>query len=195
MKKNVYFLLALLLMVLSACDNEPKFKVSGEISGADNKTLYFEASGLDGIVALDSAKLGSNGVFSFSGKRPESPEFYRLRLDNKVINFSVDSIETLTVKAGANDFATGYSIEGSENNTKIKELVLLLADLQKRVDQLAHNRNIPAGVAQDSLVSMVNNYKNKVKREYIFAAPNMTYAYFALFQALNGYMLFGSVDQ
>ena len=190
MKKNVYFLLALLLMVLSACDNEPKFKVSGEISGADNKTLYFEASGLDGIVALDSAKLGSNGVFSFSGKRPESPEFYRLRLDNKVINFSVDSIETLTVKAGANDFATGYSIEGSENNTKIKELVLLLADLQKRVDQLAHNRNIPAGVAQDSLVSMVNNYKNKVKREYIFAAPNMTYAYFALFQALNGYMLF-----
>ena len=141
-------------------------------------------------MALDSAKLGSNGVFSFSGKRPESPEFYRLRLDNKVINFSVDSIETLTVKAGANDFATGYSIEGSENNTKIKELVLLLADLQKRVDQLAHNRNIPAGVAQDSLVSMVNNYKNKVKREYIFAAPNMTYAYFALFQALNGYMLF-----
>lgn len=123
-------MLALLLMVLSACDNEPKFKVSGEISGADNKTLYFEASGLDGIVALDSAKLGSNGVFSFSGKRPESPEFYRLRLDNKVINFSVDSIETLTVKAGANDFATGYSIEGSENNTKIKELVLLLADLQ-----------------------------------------------------------------
>lgn len=81
-------------------------------------------------MALDSAKLGSNGVFSFSGKRPESPEFYRLRLDNKVINFSVDSIETLTVKAGANDFATGYSIEGSENNTKIKELVLLLADLQ-----------------------------------------------------------------
>ena len=63
-------------MVLSACDNEPKFKVSGEISGADNKTLYFEASGLDGIVALDSAKTGEvTEFFSFSGKRPESPEF------------------------------------------------------------------------------------------------------------------------
>ena len=35
-------------------------------------------------MALDSAKLGSNGVFSFSGKRPESPEFYRLRLANQI---------------------------------------------------------------------------------------------------------------
>ena len=49
---------------------------------------------------------------------------------------------------------------------------------------------ISAGIAQDSLLAMVNNYKNKVKREYIFAAPNMPYAYFALFQSLNGYMIF-----
>lgn len=190
MKKNVYFLLALLLIGLSACDNEPKFKVQGEIDGAEDKTLYLEASGLDGIVALDSTRLGSGGSFSFAQKRPESPEFYRLRLDNKVINFAVDSTETVTIKAAPADFATGYQIEGSENNLKIKELVLLQADLQKNVDKLAQNRNIPAGIAQDSLQSMVNRYKNKVKREYIFAAPNMPYAYFALFQSLNGYMIF-----
>ena len=190
MKKNVYFLLALLLIGLSACDNAPKFKVQGEINGAEDKMLYLEASGLDGIVALDSTKLGSSGSFSFAQKRPESPEFYRLRLDNKVINFAVDSTETVSVKAEINDFATAYRIEGSENNLKIKELVLLQADLQKNVDKLGQNRNIPAGIAQDSLLAMVNNYKNKVKREYIFAAPNMPYAYFALFQSLNGYMIF-----
>lgn len=122
MKKNVYFLLALLLIGLSACDNAPKFKVQGEINGAEDKMLYLEASGLDGIVALDSAKLGSSGSFSFAQKRPESPEFYRLRLDNKVINFAVDSTETVSVKAEINDFATAYRIEGSENNLKIKEL-------------------------------------------------------------------------
>ena len=67
MKKNVYFLLALLFCIgLSACDNAPKFKVQGEINGAEDKMLYLEASGLDGIVALDSAKLGSSGSFSFA---------------------------------------------------------------------------------------------------------------------------------
>ena len=52
-----------LLIGLSACDNEPKFKVQGEINGAEDKMLYLEASGLDGIVALDSTKLGSSGSF------------------------------------------------------------------------------------------------------------------------------------
>jgi hypothetical protein len=162
---------------------------------ADGIDMPDALAGLDGIVALDSAKLGSSGSFSFAQKRPESPEFYRLRLDNKVINFAVDSTETVSVKAEINDFATAYRIEGSENNLKIKELVLLQADLQKNVDKLGQNRNIPAGIAQDSLLAMVNNYKNKVKREYIFAAPNMPYAYFALFQSLNGYMIFNGFIQ
>lgn len=189
MKKKFYWGLALLLVGMSACDNGSKFKVQGEVSDGKDKVLYLEAPGLDGIVTLDSVKLGSSGSFSFAQKRPESPEFYRLRLDNKIINFSVDSTETVSVKAPAGDFATNYTIEGSENNIKIKELALLQADLQKRVDKLAQTR-MPAGIAQDSLLSMVNSYKDKVKREYIFAAPNTPYAYFALFQSLNGYMIF-----
>ena len=40
------------------------------------------------------------------------------------------------------------------------------------------------------MASLVNQYKEKVKKEYIFVAPNTTYAYFALFQTLNGYMIF-----
>ena len=190
MKKIIYFLSALLLVGLNACDNGPKFKVQGEIGDAENKMLYLDLSGVSGITVLDSVKLGANGSFSFAVARPESPEFYRLRMEGKAINFAVDSIETVTVKASADKFDTGYTIEGSENNLKIQELALLQADLQSRVLQLAQNRNIPAGIAQDSLSSMVRNFKEKVKREYIFTAPNTTYAYFALFQTLNGYMIF-----
>lgn len=190
MKKVVYFLFALVLVGLGACDNEPKFKVQGAVSGADDKTLYFEASGLGGIVVLDSMELGNDGNFKFAAACPESPEFYRLRLDGKVINFSVDSTETVTIKADAGKFDTGYAIEGSESNLKIKELVLLQGELQDKVDKLAQNRDMPAGIAQNTLANLVNEYKDKVKKEYIFTAPNTTYAYFALFQTLNGYMIF-----
>ena len=189
MKKVVYGLLALVLVGLSACEEGPKFKVQGEVTGAADKTLYLEASSLGGIVVLDSAKLGGNGSFSFAEARPESPEFYRLRMDGKVINFAIDSTETVVVKSDAAKFDTGYVIEGSENNQKIKELVMLQAELQQKVDKLAQSK-MPAGLAQNQLMSLVNEYKDKVKRGYIYAAPNKTYAYFALFQTLNGYMIF-----
>ena len=122
--------------VLAGCNQNPSFLVEGAVTGADDKMLYFEQTGLEGIVELDSVKLGSKGTFSFKGNRPESPEFYRLRIDNQIINFSVDSIETVTVKADYNGFSTDYQIEGSENNLKIKELALLQSGLQQAVNKL-----------------------------------------------------------
>lgn len=189
MKRNAYIAAALLLAGVSACNNEPAFTVEGEITDAADKMLYLEQTGLESIIPLDSVKLDEDGSFSFSAARPEAPDYYRLRVENKVINFAVDSTETVTVKADFGNFATGYQIEGSENNTKIKELVLLQADLQGRVNRLAQS-GLPIGIAQDSLQKMVAAYKDTVKHNYIFVAPNKAYAYFALFQELNGYLIF-----
>lgn len=193
MKRNAYIAAALLFAGVTACNNEPAFKVQGEVTDAADKMLYLEQTGLDGIVALDSVELGSDGTFSFSAARPEAPDFYRLRIENKVINFSVDSTETVGVKADYKNFATDYDIQGSENNQKIKELVLLQADLQERVNKLAQS-GMPVSVVQDSLAHMVNAYKDNVKRKYIFVGPNKSYAYFALFQVLNGYMIFDPLN-
>lgn len=193
MKRNAYIAAALLFAGFTACNNEPAFKVQGEVTDAADKMLYLEQTGLDGIVALDSVELGSDGVFSFVSARPEAPDFYRLRIDNKVINFSVDSTETVDVKADYKSFATEYNIQGSENNQKIKELVLLQTDLQERVNRMAQS-GLPIGIAQDSLTRMVDAYKDGVKRNYIFVAPNKPYAYFALFQVLNGYMIFDPLN-
>ena len=88
MKRNAYIAAALLFAGFTACNSEPAFKVQGEVTDAADKMLYLEQTGLDGIVALDSVELGSDGAFSFAAARPEAPDFYRLRIDNKVINFS-----------------------------------------------------------------------------------------------------------
>ena len=195
MKKITFAALAAL--TITACSSGPKFQVNGDISGADGKMLYLEASGLEGIAALDSVKLKGEGAFSFKQPRPESPEFYRLRIDDKVINFSVDSIETLQIKAPYVDFSTAYTIEGSGNSNKIKELTLKQIALQKNVDDLLatlRNNNISHDIFEDSLATLLNNYKEDVKVNYIFAAPNTAAAYFALFQKLNNYLIFDPLN-
>lgn len=194
--KKIFFV-ALAAVALGACDSEPKFKVEGEISGADGKMLYLEASALEGIVPLDSVKLKGDGYFTFKYARPESPEFYRLRLDEKVINFSVDSTETVRVKAPYTDFATAYTVEGSANSVKIKELTMKQMRLQTEVNELLKRmqaHQMASDVFEDSLSTLLKNYKDEVKVNYIFAAPNTAAAYFALFQKLNNYLIFDPLN-
>ena len=192
MKKHSIIAAALLALGLSACHNEPTFKVEGTVSGAADKMLYIEHSGLEKIESIDSLKLDKKGTFKFAVTCPESPEFYRLRIDNKIINFSVDSTESVKVNTGYQDFATAYDIN-SENNQKIKELVLLQAKLQSQVNQLGKSK-MPSGLIQDSLMNLVNAYKKEVSRNYILQAPQKPFAYFALFQQLNGVMLFNPLN-
>lgn len=195
MKKILF--VVLVAIVLGACDSEPKFKVEGEVSGADGKMLYLEASALEGIVLLDSVKLKDDGSFSFKQTRPESPEFYRLRVDDKVINFSIDSTETVQLKASYADFSTAYIVEGSVNSLKMKELTLKQMQLQTKVNTLLQSmqaHKIGADVFEDSLSTLLKNYKDEVKINYIFVAPNTAVAYFALFQKLNNYLIFDPLN-
>lgn len=194
--KKIFFM-ALAAVALSACNSESKFKVEGQVSDADGKMLYLEASALEGIVPLDSVKLKADGSFAFKQPRPVSPEFYRLRVDNKVINFSIDSTETVQVKAPFADFATAYTVEGSPNSSKIKELTLKQMELQNKVNALLQSmqaHKIGADVFEDSLTALLKNYKDDVKIRYIFAAPNTASAYFALFQKLNNYLIFDPLN-
>lgn len=194
--KKIFFM-ALAAVALSACNSESKFKVEGQVSDADGKMLYLEASALEGIVPLDSVKLKADGSFAFKQPRPVSPEFYRLRVDNKVINFSVDSTETVQVKAPFADFATAYTVEGSPNSSKIKELTLKQMELQNNVNALLQSmqaHKIGADMFEDSLTALLKNYKDDVKIRYIFAAPNTASAYFALFQKLNNYLIFDPLN-
>ena len=194
--KKICFI-ALAALALSACNSEPKFKVEGEVSGADGKMLYLEAAALEGIVPLDSVKLKGDGSFSFRQTRPETPEFYRLRVEDKVVNLAVDSTETIGVKASYADFATSYTVEGSANSTKIKELTLMQAQLQAKVNALIKKmqaHQIAADVFDEELATLMKDYKDEVKAKYIFTAPTETAAYFALFQKLNNYLIFDPLN-
>jgi peroxiredoxin len=191
------FFASLALLALYACDSKPKFNIQGEVSGADGKMIYFESSGLGSIVPLDSTKLKGDGSFEFNGDRPASPEFYRLRVGDQIINLSIDSTETINVKAQLGTFSTGYSVEGSSNCSKIKELSLKQIKLQNTINALAKSvetGKIGNDMYEAQVAELVKKFKDDVKINYIFAHPDATYSYFALFQKLNDYLIFDPLN-
>jgi peroxiredoxin len=194
--KKIYAI-ALATLALSACNNESRFKVTGEVTDAEGKMLYLEASALQGIIQLDSIRLKGSGSFTFHQPRPESPEFYRLRIEQKVINFSVDSTETVKIDAPYETFATHYTVSDSPNSENIKELTLKQIQLQNSINTLTRDMQsgrIGMNAYNDSLAALINAYKDDVKQHYIFAAPNTAAAYFALFQKVNDYLIFDPLN-
>ena len=187
--KSKYLSVAIGALCLVAC-GEKQFHVEGTVSEAADSLLYFEHVGISDITVLDSARLGSDGAFSFSEAAVSAPEFYRLRIGGQMINISIDSTETVTVRASYPQMATGYEVSGSENCQKIKELALRQIALQQRAQAVSRDESLSVDESNDSIMRLIAAYKNEVKRDYIFAAPDKAYAYFALFQTLGGWLLF-----
>ena len=180
---------AFMAVALGSCDNK-KFRVDGTISEAKDSVLYFENMSLDGPVTVDSVKLGEDGTFSFSEKSPEAPEFYRLRIAGQIINLSVDSTETITVKAAYPTMATGYEVEGSPECATIKELALKQINLLGRVIAVERNAALGFDQTRDSVARMLEAYKQDIKLNYIYKAPMRASSYFALFQTLGNRLIF-----
>ena len=172
------------LINLSSCSKE-KFHVEGNIANAKDSVLYFEHNGLDGFAVMDSVKLDETGYFAFNGDKVSNPEFYRLRIAGQIINIAIDSMETVSVKATYPMMATEYTVTGSAENEKVKELALRQIDLQSRCQAVADNPSLGIDSVAGIIRQMVNTYKEDVKRNYIFKEPMRAYAYFALFQYIT----------
>lgn len=189
--------LGLCMFFLSACNNSSDFTVKGVVAGADGQLMYLENVGISNVVTLDSIKLAPGGKFKFTENRPEYPDFYRLRLNNQLINFAVDSTETISFVADAGTFATSYSVEGSENSKAIKAITLAQLDANQAISRLRkeyEDKMISDTTYRMKVLAAADAYK-EVARKYIYSAPMSTAAYFALFQQIDGLLFFDLYDR
>ena len=173
-------------LTFASCSNK-KFHINGNITEAKDSMLYLENISLDGPVAIDSVKLGEDGSFAFEETAKDSvcPDFYRLRIAGQTINLSIDSTETISVKAAYPSMSYQYTVEGSENCSTIKELSLKQMKLQALVNEIAQNPNVGVDSADVIIDRAINAYKQDIKTNYIFKAPMMASSYYALFQTLQ----------
>lgn len=112
--KRIFLILAV-LACLTACDGN-KFHVDGTIEGAsDSVTMVLEQSSNGEWFIVDSVKVAKNGSFSVSAPAPEVPCIYQLRMGDQAICFPIDSLEHLTINSKMPNFASDYTVAGSEH--------------------------------------------------------------------------------
>lgn len=197
MKKFLFLFAAVLL--LAACSTSPKFHVQGTIEDAEGEMLYLEAMTLEGIVVSDSVRLKADGRFEFSeSKTVENPEFYALRIGQQRIHFSIDSTETLTFTAKMPLMARDYTVSGSAVAQEIRDISVAQQQLQEQIHQLEFNEVI-LGENFDTIHTLIADYKERMKRDYILKHPQQASAYFAVCQSLtyrnSTFRLFDAVSE
>ena len=185
---KIYSAAAIMVAALAftSCNNK-KFHINGNITEATDSMLYLENLSLNGPVKIDSVKLGEDGSFAFDENAMDSitPEFYRLRIANQSINLSIDSTETVKVKASYPQMSYKYEVEGSENCSKIKDLSLKQMILQSNINGIMKSPNIGIDSVDVIVARMLDAYKQDIKVNYIFKEPMKASSYYALFQTIQ----------
>ena len=173
-------------LAFTSCNNK-KFHINGNITEATDSMLYLENLSLNGPVKIDSVKLGEDGAFAFDENAMDSitPEFYRLRIANQSINLSIDSTETVKVKASYPQMSYKYEVEGSENCSKIKELSIKQMILQNNINAITKSPNMGIDSVDVIVARMLDGYKQDIKVNYIFKEPMKACSYYALFQTIQ----------
>lgn len=189
MRKYILCATLIIVALLTACDNTPKFTISGKITHADSLTLYLEDITNSRTVVLDSAILDKEGDYSFSHPVPIHAGFYRLSLGNQYVYFVVDSVSNIKCNGEAHNLSTGYTIEGSEDCITMREATLASSRLNSVVNK-AMSESVSRDIALDSIAA----YKKRMTN-IILQAPSSPVAYYILMLRINGLPIFDTFDR
>jgi peroxiredoxin len=183
--------------VFVSCKKGDMFSVEGNIQSAEGDTLYLEHRGLAGIVLLDSAILDDKGSFKFKEPAPKNPEFYQLRIRDKVVAFAVDSVESLRVTADASNLYGSFTVENSYSNDQLRKVDDMRMKTEQEINSLEklHTaKEIDDITFLNSLDSVLTLYKKEISN-LILGNTSSAAAYYAVFQKINDYLIFDPYDK
>lgn len=161
-------ILLLSVLALTACHKE-EFRVAGHLEEAEGETLYLEHLGLVRTETIDSVVLPASGKFRFAAARPEYPDLYRLRIENRTLVLAIDSLDQIEVE-GSGRTLSDATISGSDKSVQIQSLRRSLRE-QSMEEHRAYAKSL------------------------ILADPGSMVAYYALFQQKGGLPVWDIYDK
>lgn len=182
------------LLFFQSCDKGiegPAFTIKGTISNAAGQMLYLSNVGVEKNTLIDSVKINDDGSFQFMQPAPECFDFYLLGFRDKTpVMLSADSTETIVLTSDANTFSTAYTVEGSTESQRIKELVELQAALEKQVNDMLASKSPAIIKTRNDIYTLIGEFKDNIIKQYIATNPGKASAYYALWLTLNGEPIF-----
>ncbi len=190
------------IFLVSACSNSDQLRVSGKITEAAGKTLYFQQLNLDGTVDLDSVKLKEKGTFKFSIPRLEYPSFLLLKLsDSNLITLLADSTENIEVVANGKKLSEDYLVKNSMGSSYVKTLNRKLEATKNDIDSLI---TIYKGISEtetedrnkvmESMIEEINRQKDFIY-DFVMTNPRSFASYYAVFQRFDDGAMILSADE
>ncbi|MFD0798074.1 DUF4369 domain-containing protein [Maribacter chungangensis] len=175
MKRFLYSLGLLCLLISCTSETENTMTINGTIKGLKKGTLYLQHINDTTLVTVDSLEIEGDGKFTFKTEL-ESPEIFYLYLDKKDNNDINDRISffaepgLINVSTHWNSFDTKAKITGSKSQEKLEEFRKVMSDNNLRsleLTQLISNQN--ATYSAEELDSIALLYNRKIQRSYVFA--------------------------
>lgn len=137
-KLLIQTLVVLMVSVAVSCQVGPEsLKIEGTIEDGNGEMIYLNELKVSGTKTIDSVKISRKGRFEFK-VNTTNHKFYILATSPKsFITLQGDSAETISIKANYADFATNYSVTGSESSELIRQLNTNLQSTKFKLDSIA----------------------------------------------------------
>ncbi|HYX09749.1 MAG TPA: TlpA disulfide reductase family protein [Bacteroidales bacterium] len=165
MKKAAIFCTIILLAV--ACNRKPKVIIKGHIEGLSKDMMYLNELQVAGSHVIDSVKTTSSGKFRFSF-RTDKEKFYQLTSNQQqFISLLASPGNRIVVDSDTVNFTEDYSVRGSEDSRKLKELNDQLVKDKSALDSIEDlYKKSSANGAADSVLQKFNEDYNKIYKDH-----------------------------
>ena len=197
-----YFSAIILTALLSACHSNDKVIIRGTFNEPYEGKVYLEQSEIDTKTLIDSASV-KRGRFTFK-REITGPEFFQVGVSSTdFVSLLAMPGDNITLSLGKNPLVMNYTVEGSVESEKLKQLDETLYVTLRSLDSL---RGIYSKLSSEELLlrgaELENQYIEKVNEqrkkniEFILDNVNSLASVKALYQRIdeNTYVLYKPND-